>query len=577
MEKRNKFRVLAALVVASSLFCLSRADAQALTGAPIGGYITFNLAPGASSAPITPPADVPVLVMGSVTTGGFRGVGQVVMERESGAFLQWVGLNSNENGTITESYSGTAGTNIVQIDYSGDVYLVVNGTDSFVVTNSASSSYTATGYVSWTYFSNATLGNSLLGNNALSAVTTGYQNTAIGNNALPADTTGYNNTAIGAGALYENVNGDENSAGGVGTMQHNTSGSNNTGWGYSALWENTSGASNVGVGWNALEDNTTGSNNTAVGTSALVSALAASGNTAVGAAALTTNNGSTGYNTAVGYHALVTDPSGNYSTAVGAYSLASVTAASIGYNTGFGAFTLNANTGGSNNTAFGYAALRSTSTGNNNIGFGYQALYLDASGSNNIAMGYQAAYNVASGSNTIEIGSAGAAADNNLIRIGTQGVQTEAIVAGIYGSTISGGSAVYVNAAGELGVQSSSERYKTDIAPMPELASRLRQLRPVTFHYKMDPGTPQYGLIAEEVDKVYPELVLRDNSGEIQGVRYEQLTPMLLSELQRQQATIESQADQIKELSRRVADVDALRHELKEALQELGPGRAASP
>jgi hypothetical protein len=348
-----------------------------------------------------------------------------------------------------------------------------------------------------------------------------------------------------------------NTAYGNDALQFLSSGSDNTAVGYNALFGNRGGNSNTALGEEALPANVSGSFNVAVGSAALNLSVASSGNVAIGNSALGSNNGSTGYNTAIGYQALGTDPSGNYSTAVGAYSLASVTSGSIGYNTGFGAFTLNVNSSGSNNTAFGYAALRSTTTGDDNIGFGYQSLYLDAAGSNNIAMGYRAAYNIVSGSNTIEIGNQGEGADNALIRIGAQGTQTSTYIAGIAGAQVTG-SAVYVTSSGQLGVLASSERYKTAIAPMGGSTDKLAQLRPVSFHLKTDSSaTTQYGLIAEEVAKVYPELVIRDGGGVIQGVRYEELAPMLLNEMQKQEQTIADQGAEIRELKKMVLQMRA--------------------
>jgi hypothetical protein len=152
-----------------------------------------------------------------------------------------------------------------------------------------------------------------------------------------------------------------------------------------------------------------------------------------------------------------------------------------------------------------------------------------------------------------------------------QGTQTITTIAGIYGTQVSG-SAVYVTSTGQLGVQPSSERFKTDIAAIPQLSDKLRQLRPVVFHYKTDPKhVTQYGLIAEEVADVYPELVIRDGAGMIMGVHYEELAPILLSEVQRQQATIQSlsqrqdalsesnaqQAAEIRDLKKIVADIQA--------------------
>ena len=160
------------------------------------------------------------------------------------------------------------------------------------------------------------------------------------------------------------------------------------------------------------------------------------------------------------------------------------------------------------------------------------------------------------GSNNIEIGAEGAANDNNTIHIGVQGTQTNTLIAGIYGTQVTG-SAVYVTSEGQLGVLASSERYKTDITPIPRSA-KLLQLRPVSFHLKTDPGgAVQYGLIAEEVDKVYPELVIRDHSGQIQGVRYEELAPMLLNEMQKQQMVVAAQAAEIRDLKKLVLEMQA--------------------
>jgi len=317
----------------------------------------------------------------------------------------------------------------------------------------------------------------------------------------------------------------------------------NTAVGSYSLAINTSGGSNTALGYAALNGNTTGGNNTAAGFAAL-------------------NNNTTGFaNTASGYGALQENITGSYSTAVGAYSLG--VNSSGGYDTAIGAYALPDNTTGSGNTAFGYAGLRSNTTGNNNISIGYQSLYYNATGSNNIAMGYQAAYNVANGSNNIEIGNSGVGSDNGLIRIGVQGIQSTAYVAGISGTQITG-SAVYVTASGQLGVLASSERYKTAIAPMGPINEKLQRLRPVTFKLKADPsGALQYGLIAEEVAKVYPELVIRDAQGVIQGVRYEELAPMLLNEAQYQQRAS----------ARLRGNLSQLEQELRGTQQQLGAMR----
>jgi hypothetical protein len=293
------------------------------------------------------------------------------------------------------------------------------------------------------------------------------------------------------------------------------------------LFENTTGNNNTSSGFDSLYSNTTGSDNATVG-----------------------------------YLSLYSNVSGSYTTAVGSHALIANTTG--GYNTGFGAYALVANTTGSGNTGFGYAGLRSMTTGSENTGFGYQSLYYDSTGSNNIALGYQSAYYVLTGSNDIEIGSAGSPGDNNVIRLGTEGTQKATYIAGISGSQVTG-AAVYVTSSGQLGVLASSERYKTAIAPLGSDTDKLMQLRPVRFHLKTDPeGAVQYGLIAEEVNKVYPELVIRDASGKIQGVRYDELAPMLLNEWQKQQRTIAAQNlhtvaqdQEIRDLKKMVAETQA--------------------
>jgi len=145
-----------------------------------------------------------------------------------------------------------------------------------------------------------------------------------------------------------------------------------------------------------------------------------------------------------------------------------------------------------------------------------------------------------------------------------------------------------VTSAGQLGVLASSERYKTAITSMGENTEKLRQLRPVSFHLKTDPtGTVQYGLIAEEVDKVYPELVIRDDAGKIQGVRYDELAPMLLNEMQRerertmetiqglaarnaeQAAMIAAQARDIQDMQQQLAELNELKQEMHAAIRQL--------
>jgi Chaperone of endosialidase len=177
-----------------------------------------------------------------------------------------------------------------------------------------------------------------------------------------------------------------------------------------------------------------------------------------------------------------------------------------------------------------------------NTASGYGALQSNSIGSFNIAVGFGAGDNLATGSNNIDIGNAGLPAETNSIRIGIRTVQSATYIAGIYG-TSANGNAVVVSPTGQLGVVVSSERFKTTVKSMGSNSAKLGQLRPVTFHLKADPkGTLQYGLIAEEVAKVYPELVIRDEKGRIDGVRYDELAPMLLNEVQQQQKAAAAQA-----------------------------------
>jgi hypothetical protein len=248
------------------------------------------------------------------------------------------------------------------------------------------------------------------------------------------------------------------------------------------------------------------------------------------------------HNTASGKDALYSDTSGSYNTATGFSSLWSNVTGNN--NTAAGYDSLYSNSSGSNNIATGYQALYSNTTGSYNSALGYQALYNSQSGLGNIGVGPFAGKNIVQGKLNIDIGSWGSADESNTIRIGLPTYHLATYIAGITNSQVTGAQ-VYVTANGQLGVLASSERYKTDITTLAPASERLAQLRPVSFHLKNDPkGAIQYGLIAEEVNKVYPELVIRDRDGRIQGVRYDELAPIVLNELQRQQASIQSLSEQ---------------------------------
>jgi hypothetical protein len=285
-------------------------------------------------------------------------------------------------------------------------------------------------------------------------------------------------------------------------------------------------------GSQALYSNTTGNSNTASGTQALYSNTSGSGGTASGDGAL--------------YHNTI----GALNTASGSGAMSSNTTGSN--NTASGAQALYSNATGSNNTASGTDALY-FNTESFNTAVGSQALYSNNTGSNNIAIGYEAAFNVTS-SNNIHIGNQGSASDSDTIRIGTTGTQTNTFIAGIQGVTTGLNDAVpvVIDNNGQLGTISSSRRYKEDIQDMGGASSGLMRLRPVTFRYKKpfhDGSQPmQYGLIAEEVAEVYPDLVARSADGQIQTVKYQVLDSMLLNELQKQKEYIRSLEERLAKL-----------------------------
>jgi hypothetical protein len=376
--------------------------------------------------------------------------------------------------------------------------------------------------------------NTALGFAALKLDTTGAHNTAVGAQALLKNNGSYN-TAVGENALVANTTGSFNMALGQGALAKNLTGSGNTAVGFLALNFNTANQSTA-VGYQALRSNTIGFNNTANGALALSSNLTGSDNTATGAGALQSNT--FGFqNTANGTGALADNIRGSNNTACGGVALAF-------------------NTDGSFNTAIGVGALVDNILGSKNTAVGVEALAFN-NGNNNIALGFEAGTNLATGGNNIDVGNAGVANESNTIRIGN--FQTRTFIAGIRGRTTGNANAVpvLIDSAGQLGTASSSRRFKNDIKSMDKVSEAILALKPVTFHYKSDnTGTPQFGLIAEEVAKVNPDLVVHDENGEIYTVRYDAVNAMLLNEflkehrkMEQQEATIAKQQKQIEALT----------------------------
>jgi hypothetical protein len=214
------------------------------------------------------------------------------------------------------------------------------------------------------------------------------------------------------------------------------------------------------------------------------------------------------FNNAFGHFALYFNTTGYDNTAIGVDTLESNT---TGFqNTATGHAALADNTIGQGNTAYGVNALFNNATGNNNVAIGIAALEKKTTGSGNIALGNSAGRNIKSGNDNIHIGNRGFPRDSNVIRIGTVGTQTNTFIAGISGVTVAGGVAVVIDANGQLGTSTSSARFKDKIKPMDKASEAILALKPVTFRYKkeLDPdGIPQFGLVAEQVEKVNPDLV----------------------------------------------------------------------
>jgi len=305
----------------------------------------------------------------------------------------------------------------------------------------------------------------------------------------------------------------------------------NTSTGYKSFNSNTTGTDNTSDGYNTLFSNTTGSRNTASGSQSLFANVTGSDNTALG------------------YGALAAMVSGAQNTAAGGFSLTK-------------------NSDGSSNSAFGYGAL-----------------YQNASGSENIAIGNFAGYfNLGSGNILIGNMGEGNKNENDTIRIGTPGTQTSIFVAGIHGVTSATGTAVLVDKNGQLATQTSSRRFKTDVEDMGAASEVLLSLQPVCFHYKpeIDPEkVPQFGLIAEDVAKVDPNLIVRDNDGQPYSVRYEAVNAMLLNEflkqhhkMDEQSSTIAAQEKTMKsqetELEEQKATITKLQKQLEAISSQIG-------
>jgi len=376
-------------------------------------------------------------------------------------------------------------------------------------------------------------GNTAEGQNALLSLTTGTYNTAVGAFSLLSDSAGNFNTGVGAGTLLLNVGdpatlkGIENTAVGAGALLSNTLGADNTATGAFALFSNDIGEANTAMGNRALFSNTTGDANTATGTFALNDNTTGADNTAIGFAALV-NNTTGGDNTATGGQALLSNTTGNFNTATGT-------------------FALNDNTTGAGNTAIGFAALVNNTTGHGDT-----------------ALGSGAGSGVTTASNVIAIGNPG------------QDVSNSCYMGNIYSNIQpqvgTDPDLVTINSSGRLGrANVSSRRYKHDIKPMHKASERIYALKPVSFRYHKQYDATQtiaFGLIAEDVAEVLPELVGRNEKGEPESVRYDQVNAMLLNEFLKEHRKNEEQQANIAELKTGMAALTVMVKEQAAQIQK---------
>ena len=382
------------------------------------------------------------------------------------------------------------------------------------------------------------------GQNALFSLTSGAANTAVGWFSLKSVTTGSFNTGVGAGTLVLNA-GDENTAIGTAALLLNTA-SGNTAAGSRALLNNTTGGTlaniqgvdvgpNVAVGQQALESNTVASANTAVGYEALQSFTTGPMGleqiglcTAVGFQALANANVSGIANSALGYHAL--------------------------FN----------NTDGGGNTAIGLQALVDNTIGDGNVAIGNNALS-NSTGDNNTALGFNAGSAATTANNLICIGAFGANVSNSCF-IGNIYSNVQPIVG-------TDPDSVTITSSGRLGRGNvSSRRYKHDIKPMDKASEALYTLKPVSFRYNKEYDGTQtlaFGLIAEEVAEVYPDLVGRNPTGEPESVRYDQVNAMLLNEFLKEHKAFIKEQGKVNEQGRKIQKQEATITQLKNQVEVL--------
>ena len=385
--------------------------------------------------------------------------------------------------------------------------------------------------------------NTALGVNALVNVNpaVGINNTAVGANALGNDTNGFSNVAIGALALANNTTGNFNMAIGTEALKDNNA-NFNLAIGFRVAYLNTTGRHLTGIGAAAMRNNTTGEFNTAIGAAALFNNTTTASNLAVGDSALTAFNGT--------------------------------------------AFTDGAN------TALGSIALSALTTGEENVAVGRRALEFATDGSNNVIVGWRAGDGLTTGDDNTFLGSQAGANEgpdvSGVVCLGSRGdtqpagqtTPNRTYVGNIYGVAVGGpfpSLPVIVDQDGQLGTMDSSRRFKKDIKPMDQASEDVLKLKPVTFHYKDRDSktelTPQFGLIAEEVEQVSRDLVVYGKDGKVWSVRYDAVNAMLLNEFLKEHKKVDEQQASITDLKSTVAsqqkEMQVLTAQLKEQAAQI--------
>jgi trimeric autotransporter adhesin len=560
------------LILAIVLGCFGLSpQTQAVSPAPDGCYSNFTTAEGCNA-------------LQSLSTGaGNTGLGSYALfANATGNYNTAVGAGALDLNTAT---SNTAVGAVALLLNTGGTQNTATGVDALLLNTTGSDN---TGIGAFALSSNTTGGGNIaLGSQAGSSLTTGNNNIDIGNIGVAAEsnTIRIGDPAIHAGVFLAGITAMSAAApnqavlvdpatGQLGSADTSSFGvvstdPENTAVGDQALQNLDGGGYNDAVGAFSLFSNIDGSFNNAFGDGALSSNIHASENTAIGDLALANNdstgNGKAQFNTAVGARALFTNIDGEANNAVGDSALFS-------------------NTTGTQNTAVGDVALENNVDGSANVVVGAAALVQNVHGVYNTVIGYFAGASV-EGNDNIYIGATsadGVTSESSTIRIGDPSFVTGCYVAGISGRIASGGVQVFITGDGKLGTLTSSARFKDDIKPMANASESILALKPVTFRYKKEVDAnniPQFGLIAEDVEKVNPDLVVRDNEGKPYSVRYEQVNAMLLNEFLKEHRKVEEQESRIEQQEAKIAhqqkQIDALTAGLQKVSARIELSNAA--